>query len=78
MQCKEGKGSGGPGEKRAGDVREAEVEVGEIGIPKVAGGGRDGGNIRSIVQYFTIERKCKEAGANPAKREGTDVSTVSQ
>ena len=73
-----GKAEREPGRKRAGDVREAEVEVGEIGIPKVAGGGRDRGNLRNIVQYFAIKRKCKEAGANPDNREGTDVSTVSQ
>ena len=78
MQCKEGKRSGSPGEKRAGDIREAEVEVGEIGIPKVAGGGRDRGNLRNIVHYFAIEKKCKEAGTNPDNREGTDVSSVSQ
>ena len=54
------RGSGRPGEKGAGGVREARGvrEAGEegagSGIPKVAGRGRKRGKLSNIAQYFAI------------------------
>ena len=51
-----GQGSGRPGEKGAGGVREAGVEGAGSRIPKVAGGGRKWEKLRNIAQYFAIEK----------------------
>ena len=51
-----GQGSGRPGEKGAGGVREAGEEGAGSGIPKVAGSGRKREKLRNIAQYFAIEK----------------------
>ena len=48
------RGSGRPGEKGAGGVREAGEEGAGSGIPKVAGSGRKRGKLPNIAQYFAI------------------------
>ena len=51
-----GQGSGRPGEKGAGGVREAGEEAAGSGIPKVAGSRRKREKLRKIAQYFAIEK----------------------
>ena len=50
-----GQGSGRPGEKGAGGIREAGEEGAGSGIPKVAGSGRKREKLCNIAQYFAIE-----------------------
>jgi len=48
------RGSGRPGEKGTGGVREAGEEGGGSVTPKVAGSGRKKGKLPNIAQYFAI------------------------
>ena len=48
------RGSGRPGEKGTGGVREAGEEGAGSGIPKVAESGRKRGKLPNIAQYFAI------------------------
>jgi len=52
----EGQGSGRPGEKGVGGVREAGEKGAGSGIPKVAGSGRRRDKLCNIAQYFAIEK----------------------
>jgi len=63
-----GQGSGRPGGKGAGGVREAGEEGAGSGIPNVAGSGRKREKLHNIVQYFAIE-KMQGAGAKNTGRE---------
>ena len=58
------RGSGIPGEKGAGGVREAEEEGAGSRVPKVAGSGRKRGKITQHCAILRNLKKCKGAGAN--------------
>ena len=66
-----GQGSGRPGEKGAGGVREAGEEGAGSGIPKLAGSGRKRENYATL-RNISQSKKCKGAGGKKY-RAGTGI-----